>query len=68
MSAGEFGLPQGLRGGWMDERTFALEYDNIGNNDHVHMRLSFADDRVTIESRETAHELGARFEGRAAGR
>jgi CubicO group peptidase (beta-lactamase class C family) len=65
MSAGEFGLPQGLRGGWMDERTFALEYDNIGNNDHVLLRLSFVGDRVTVESRETAHELGARFEGRA---
>ncbi|NTU52022.1 MAG: serine hydrolase, partial [Candidatus Aminicenantes bacterium] len=65
MSAGEFGLPQGLRGGWVDERTFALEYDNIGNNDHVHLRLTFGGDRVTVESRETAHELGAHFEGRA---
>jgi CubicO group peptidase (beta-lactamase class C family) len=67
-SEGEFGLPQGLRGGWLDERTFALEYDNIGNNDHILIRLSFAGDRVTVESRETAHELGARFEGRAARR
>ena len=68
MSEGEFGLPQGLRGGWADERTFALEYDNIGNNDHIHLRLSFDGDRVTVESRETAHELGARFEGRTARR
>jgi hypothetical protein len=52
----------------VDERTFALEYDNIGNNDHVHLRLSFDGDRVTVESRETAHERGARFEGRAARR
>jgi CubicO group peptidase (beta-lactamase class C family) len=65
MSEGEYGLPQGLRGEWVDERTFALEYDNIGNNDHIFLRLSFAGDRVTIESHETAHELGVRFEGRA---
>jgi hypothetical protein len=30
------------------------------------LRLGFDGDRVTVESRETAHELGARFEGRAA--
>jgi CubicO group peptidase (beta-lactamase class C family) len=63
MSQGEFGLPQGLRGGWTDERTFALEYDNIGNNGHILMRLSFAGDRVTVESRETTRALGVRFEG-----
>jgi hypothetical protein len=45
-----------------------LEYDNIANNDHFFLRLSFDGDKVTIESRETAHELGARFEGRAARR
>jgi CubicO group peptidase (beta-lactamase class C family) len=64
MSEGYFGLPQGLRGEWVDERTFALEYDNIANNDHLLMRLSFEGDRVTLESHETAHELGVRFEGR----
>jgi CubicO group peptidase (beta-lactamase class C family) len=68
MSEGPYGLPQGLRGEWTDERTFALEYDNIANNDHFFLRLSFDGDKVTIESRETAHELGARFEGRAARR
>jgi CubicO group peptidase (beta-lactamase class C family) len=68
MSEGPYGLPQGLRGGWVDERTFALEYDNIANNDHFFLRLSFDGDRVTVESRETAHTLGARFEGRAARR
>jgi hypothetical protein len=68
MSEGEYGLPQGLRGEWVDERTFSLEYDNIGNNDHIFLRITFAGDRVTVESRETAHELGARFEGRATRR
>jgi len=65
MSEGPFGLPQGLRGEWADGRTFVIEYDNIANNDHFLMRLSFDGDRVVIESRETAHEIGARFEGRA---
>lgn len=68
ISEGPFGLPQGLRGEWADEKTFVLEYDNIANNDHFFLRLSFDGDRVVVESRETAHELGARFEGRAARR
>jgi CubicO group peptidase (beta-lactamase class C family) len=63
-SNGPYGLPQGLRGGWIDERTFAAEYDNIANNDHLMMRLTFKEDRLTVESHETAHELGFRFEGR----
>jgi CubicO group peptidase (beta-lactamase class C family) len=65
MSEGPFGLPQGLRGEWVDERTFVMEYDNVANNDHFFLRLSFGGDRVVVESRETAHELGARFEGKA---
>jgi CubicO group peptidase (beta-lactamase class C family) len=68
MSEGPFGLPQGLRGEWADEKTFALEYDNIANNDHFLLRLTFEGGGVVIESRETAHELGARFEGRPARR
>jgi CubicO group peptidase (beta-lactamase class C family) len=68
MSEGPFGLPQGLRGEWADEKTFVMEYDNIANNDHFFLRLSFDGDKVTVESRETAHELGARFEGRLARR
>ena len=65
ISEGEYGLPQGLRGEWADERTLVLEYDNIANNDHIFLRLSFAGDRVTLESHETSHQLGTRIEGRA---
>jgi len=64
-SKGPYGLPQGLRGEWADEQTFAAEYDNIGNNDHLMLRLIFLDDRLIVESHETAHEIGFRFEGRA---
>jgi CubicO group peptidase (beta-lactamase class C family) len=68
MSEGPYGLPQGLRGEWADAKTFVMEYDNIANNDHLFLRLTFEGDRVVVESRETAHELGARFEGRVARR
>ena len=30
MSEGMYGLPQGVRGEWVDDTTFVLEYDNIG--------------------------------------
>jgi hypothetical protein len=45
-----------------------MEYDNIANNDHLFLRVTFDDDRVTIESHETAHEIGVRFEGKAGRR
>lgn len=61
---GTYDLPQGLRGGWVDDTTFLCEYDNIANNDHLFLRLHFAGDRLTVESQETAHELGVRFEGK----
>jgi len=67
-SKGPYDLPQGLRGEWADEQTFAAEYDNIGNNDHLLLRLIFLDDRLTVESHETAHEIGFSFEGKAVKR
>jgi hypothetical protein len=64
LSTGKYNLPQGLRGSWVDDTTFTCEYDNIANNDHLFLRLHFAGDRLTVESQETAHELGVRFEGK----
>ncbi|HMN29242.1 MAG TPA: hypothetical protein PKE45_13920, partial [Caldilineaceae bacterium] len=63
-STGEYNLPQGLRGAWVDDHIFNLEYDNIANNDHIFLRLSFVGDRLEVASQETAHEVGARFEGK----
>lgn len=60
---GAYELPQGLRGGWVDDTTFLCEYDNIANNDHLFLLLHFAGERLTVESQETAHELSVRFEG-----
>jgi hypothetical protein len=48
----------------VDDQTFACEYDNIANNDHIMLRLRFAGDLLVIESHETAHQLGVRIEGR----
>jgi CubicO group peptidase (beta-lactamase class C family) len=63
MSKGPYDLPQGVRGEWEDDKTFVAEYDNIGNNDHIFLRLRFAGDAVSVEGQETAHELGTRAEG-----
>lgn len=61
---GDYDLPQGLRGQWVDDATFVAEYDNIANNDHLFLRFHFAGERLTVESQETAHELSVRFEGK----
>lgn len=49
MSDGPFGLPQGLRGEWVDEKTFVMEYDSIANNDHFFLRLSFDGGKAAVE-------------------
>lgn len=61
---GEYGLPIGVRGAWEDNQTFAWEYDSIANNDHVLFRMRFDGQRVVLEGRETAHDLGLQTEGR----
>ncbi|WP_374689782.1 hypothetical protein [Promineifilum sp.] len=63
-STGSDGRPQGLRGYWADEQTFFLEYDGITNNDHTFFQFRFVGDRVEVQAQETAHEVGAAFEGR----
>jgi hypothetical protein len=63
LSAGNYDLPQGLRGDWADAQTFEFEYDNIANNDHILLRLRVEGDHVLLEGQETAHELGVRIEG-----
>jgi hypothetical protein len=63
-SPGEFDLPQGLRGGWVDGQTFVFEYDEIANNDHAFFRIRFGDGRMQVQAQETAHALGVQVEGR----
>jgi CubicO group peptidase (beta-lactamase class C family) len=63
LSPGEYDLPQGNRGHWVDAQTFMLEHDEIANNDHILFFMKFAGDRVILEGQETAHELGISVEG-----
>jgi CubicO group peptidase (beta-lactamase class C family) len=64
LSPGEYDLPQGNRGHWVDAQTFMLEHDEIANNDHILFLIQFAGDRVILEGQETGHELGISLEGR----
>jgi CubicO group peptidase (beta-lactamase class C family) len=61
---GEHDLLMGLRGTWMDDKTFVLEYDNIANNDHTFLQMHFEAEQVVIGAHETDHELGTTVEGR----
>ncbi len=61
---GDYNLPQGMRGYWVDAQTFVLEHDEIAKNDHIMLRMHFEDNHVVVEGKETAHEIGVRFEGR----
>jgi CubicO group peptidase (beta-lactamase class C family) len=63
-STGPDGRPQGLRGFWADEQTFFLEYEGITTNDHFMLQFHYDGDRVEVQAQETAHEIGAQFEGR----
>jgi CubicO group peptidase (beta-lactamase class C family) len=64
--AGQYGLPMGLRGTWVGDQTFAVEYDNIANNDHIMLQFRFEGDRVVIRVQETDHETSTTVEGRLA--
>jgi CubicO group peptidase (beta-lactamase class C family) len=64
MSRGTYDAPQGVRGRWVDDRTFEFEYAGITNNDHWVHRMRFEGTRVTMRGQETAHDLGVTLEGR----
>ena len=64
LSSGDYDLPQGNRGHWVDAQTFMLEHDEIANNNHLLFLIQFAGDRIILEGQETAHELGISLEGR----
>lgn len=64
LAPGDYNLPLGLRGHWVDAQTFMLERDTIANNDHATYVMTFTDNQVVIKGQETAHELGITFTGR----
>ena len=64
----EHDLPLGLRGAWEDARTFALEWDGIGNRDAYLLRLSFEEDRLSAVVRERTRDDSVSLEGRMRSR
>ena len=63
LSPGDNGLHQGLRGTWVDDQTFVLEHDEIANNSHAIYTMRFEGDRMVVEGRQFAHELGRNIRG-----
>ena len=47
---GEHDLLMGMRGNWIDPRTFLFEYDTIANHDAYTLELHFDNDAVTINA------------------
>lgn len=46
---GRFGLPVAVSGAWEGDRTFLLDYDEVGNITRRRFRLTFADDGASVE-------------------
>lgn len=55
-TAGRNNLPVGARGSWMDESTFAVEYDEIANAEAYALQLHFIQDSVVTTMKERAHD------------
>ncbi|MEQ8236509.1 MAG: serine hydrolase [Syntrophomonadaceae bacterium] len=61
---GDYGLPQGGRGYWLDEDTFIFEQDRIANFDHNIFDVTFQGERIIIKGHKADHELGIDLNGR----
>jgi CubicO group peptidase (beta-lactamase class C family) len=64
---GDHDLPLGLRGQWLDEQTFLLEYDQIANLDAYILVMDFDGDRVILVAKERTHEASIEIEGKLRG-
>jgi CubicO group peptidase (beta-lactamase class C family) len=64
---GDYDLPLGLRGQWLDEQTFLLDYDQIANLDAYVLVMTFEDDRVSLVGKERTHEASIEIEGEPQG-
>jgi len=53
---GEHDFPMGIRGRWLDSKTFLFEYDTITNQDAYALELHFDGDTVTISAKERTHQ------------
>lgn len=60
---GDYGLPVGLRGAWLDETTFSFEYDLIANNGRVEFEIDFSGDSLVVTAQSSESPEPFRFEG-----
>jgi CubicO group peptidase (beta-lactamase class C family) len=60
---GRFGLPVAVKGFWQDERTFVLDYDEVGNINHFRFKVNFRENAVGIELSEATVDVTVTFSG-----
>ncbi len=41
---------QAVRGAWTGEESLAIEFTNMGDPNHAHLTIDFADDRITVSA------------------
>ena len=56
-----------MRGRWIDDNRFALEYDAIANIDAFDLILRFEGKTVTIDAKERTYESGVKLTGMMVG-
>ena len=67
-SGGVMNLPVALKGGWENEQTFWLEYDEIANTNTYRLRLTFTGEGVNVQAKERTGLFDETFTGRIAAR
>ena len=60
---GRFNLPVAVKGSWQDERTFVLDYDELGNINHFRFKVNFRENAVGIELSEATSDVTVTFSG-----
>jgi hypothetical protein len=45
----DFGIPMGLKGGWMSEEDFIIDCDFVGNTGWCRMQFTFESDQLTLQ-------------------
>jgi len=60
---GRFGLPVAVKGYWQDERTFVLDYDEVGNINDFRFKVNFHESTVGIELSEATVDVTVTFSG-----
>jgi CubicO group peptidase (beta-lactamase class C family) len=61
---GILGMPVGLRGAWIDPRTFELEYNEVANTNTYLLRMNFEGERLRVEASERTGLFRESYEAR----